>query len=330
LTALVLSIAAAMSVMWIAPARVVAAPNFITLSYYMANQNTSSATHRGCADGHIAATTPGTQEFVVILLFGAPASAGGGHGTTNWAGPNYTLATIQSLSLAFAQGFIYCSTAEGDAASAIRLVASTSNDSATYGTTAHGTAFGQMVMSLQAQFQAQSWASRAGAFPGADIEPGFAASPVQTRNWVNAVRTAVNPRSFVSNPSADGCPTAGPVTNSSPCNNGWTMADVLLATSRPQQSIVVPVPQIYNNAMDDQWYWLSKLQVARGEGRIQFRGVMTQYRALQQNGASGFLPTTGFNNLQNRINLDAATALTIPPVMMDVRWANLSNPDGYP
>jgi len=312
-----------------------AAPNFITLAFYMAGETPATATLRGCDEGNIAASTPGFQEFMPFLHFGGPRMSGSSARASNWNLLDYTMAQVQAVAFAFAQGFVYCATSGGDTTSIVSLVIATSNDASGVSganITSHATQWGNMVNALHTQLKAQSWGSRAGAFAGTNIEPGFTWAVTDSLTWINQVRSVV-PRTFVSNPTAF-CPTSGTYTGSTACGSGWIANDVISVPYAPGSgslALMQPVPQIYGSSYRERWYRLSDyLSTATPFGRIPFRGVMTQWRACQQIGCSTYYPTTGFDELQNKIWSDPDTTFNIPPAMLDIRWSNLSGSGATP
>lgn len=312
----------------VAPTRrpVEAAPSFVTLSFYMGGMTDSSAVHRGCSLGGVAASTPGQQEFVPFLHYGGPRMSGSSARVSSWSFPDYSMSEVQSRTFAFAQGFFYCAAAGGDVTSKLSMVVGTSNDASGVSSPSnHGAQWGNMVNALHSQLKSQSWGSRTGAFGGINVEPGFSWNPTNSKFWINNVRNKV-PRTFVSNPTAF-CPTSGTYSSGTNCGSGWTAEDVASVSYFNVHPVIQPFPQIYSSSYVERWYRLSKYSAGTSRGKFQFRGVMTQWRACQQVGCgySTYWSSTGFNNLQNKINSDSATAFTIPPAMLDIRWADGSN-----
>jgi hypothetical protein len=169
------------------------------------------------------------------------------------------------------------------------VVLATSNDaSGVSSITSHAQQWASMVTATNNQLSGQSWSGRAGAFAGTNVEPGFAWGPASARSWINTVRANL-PRTFVSNPTAF-CPTTGTYTASTACGSGWTAADILSVSFSVSGTILQPVPQICGSSYRDRWYRMSKYAAGTSSGKIQFRGVMTQWRACQQVGCTTNYP----------------------------------------
>lgn len=309
-----------------------AAPNYFTLSYYMAAQTTSSATVHGCDLGNHVATTPGYQEVQTMLFFGGPRMSGSAARASNWSYADYSMADVQALAFAFAQGFFGCAASGGDTTSLLGVAVSTSNDgymsSSLVGS--HGDQWGNMALALHNQLRSQSWGSRAWGLAGTDVEPGFAWNPTNSRLWINRTRSKNYPRPFISNPTAF-CSTSGTYSASTACGYGWTAEDVASVSFWVNEGArILPVPQIYSWHYAARFYRLSKYSASTIRGKFQFDGVMSQWRACQQNGCSTYCPTSAFDDLQSTINGDSATAWTIRDSMLDVRWATGSNSGATP
>ena len=318
-----------------APQTAHAAPNYVNLTFYMRNQTPNSAIQRGCELGAVAAGTPGSQLMHPILLFGGPRVSGSTMKASNWQHVDYTLAHVQAQAYGFAQGFFYCSASSGDVTSTLSLVVASSSDGQMVSgdnVRIHGEQWGSMVNALHTQLRTQGWGSRAWALAGTNVEPGFAWNPTQSRLWINRARNNNSPRPFISNPTAF-CNPEGTYTAATDCEYVWTAEDIASVSYFNSTPIIRPIPQIYGSSYVERWYRLSKCSAGTSRGKFAFRGVMTQWRACQQDPDDSCPtnhPTTGFDALQTKINSDAATAFVIPLTMLDVRWADLSNTGAAP
>jgi hypothetical protein len=306
-----------------APAKA-AAPAPHGLSFYMRSQNSSGATNRGCEVGNLVAGAAGTQLMTTVLGFGAPTWINGVAGATNWTSPDYTVSNVQSLAMSFVNGFMWC--AGGDTTSKLRLALATSNDSNSNTNQAHGQAWGSMIAALQAQVNNAGFGSRVWIYGSSDIEPSFNASVANTRAWLNGYLSATS-RPFMANNSLDGCPTSGTYSAGTLCNQPslgggtpfWTVEDAWYVSG---QSGMLPIPQVYVFGQEHQWYRLAKYSKTTKGYKMYFQNTMSTLGACQQLGCGTRTPDQAFDALQNMVNGDSDTAVTIEGDT-DVRWADL-------
>ena len=299
-----------------------AAPVPTSFSYYMKDQTGGTAFAKGCEVGDLAKNAPGTQQLTVVLGFGGPRFVSGTVGASNWDKPDYSSADIASIAENFIGGFIYC--AATDTTSRVHVGVATSNDSNVNTTAAHGSGWAALVNTVNSYVQSSAWGARATIYGSSDIEPSFNASVANSKAWVTA-HVAGTSRAFMPNNSMDGCPTSGTYSASTGCNApssgapAWTVEDLWQVSSG---GAMAPVPQIYNGAQAQQWYRMSVYSKSAKGYKTFFKNTMSQQKACQQGGCSTYSPNQSFDALQNLINSNANTALTIEGAT-DVRWANI-------
>jgi hypothetical protein len=116
-----------------------------------------------------------------------------------------------------------------------------------------------------------------------DIEPGFSATPAESRAWLTGYLNTTG-ASYVFNGSADGCSTVAPASR---CNNGWTMADLQWLGGGAAPTKTINLPQIYNYAMPKQWRYISLTGVNASKPKLYFGGPLTEVTACDQAGSCG-------------------------------------------
>jgi hypothetical protein len=141
-----------------------------------------------------------------------------------------------------------------------------------------------------------------------DIEPGFRAGYLATRQWLSGYLANTH-APFVFNGSADGCSWTA---ISQGCNNGWRMSGLYYLAAGAAPARMLNLPQIYNTTMAAQWKYISLTGVASGQPRINFGGPLTEWTACDQTNSCGSLTghtawTTMWNNLQSDSRLKVAS-----------------------
>jgi hypothetical protein len=113
---------------------------------------------------------------------------------------------------------------------------------------------------------------------------------------------------------AGGCPTSGGQGN---CNETWTTHQVYnMAWGNP---IALPVPQIYNSAMGDQWANLASVWTG-----MSFVGPMSQYLACLDHhntcGGTDFTADESWDGLYNSLNCSGCPDPQSPPYVTNIRY----------
>jgi hypothetical protein len=300
-----------------------AAPSPTGLSYYLGGASTTTATNAGCTVGNLAATS-GQQRLTSIIGFGSPRASGG---ASNWGYPDYTSAQIQNLATSFINGFMYCANSTGDTNSILRVVPTTTNDSNANTNGTHGTAWANMVNSLQAAVNANGWGGRVIVYGGSDIEPSFNASVANTKAWVSNFIATAGVGKFVGKNSLDGCPTTGVYTAATTCNApssggaAWKVDDLWFVSGQQTDIAMQPVPQLYVNAQAQQWYRMTQYSKANKGYKMYFLNTMSQVGACSQVGCNPIplSQNAAYDALQNLLNADSAITMMIEGDT-DVRW----------
>ena len=306
----------------------ISAPPYTT-SWYMNTSNPSGlptdAYNMGCTLGTHDKNTSGTQDNVVVLLFGQPAYSSG-YGTYVWGsrggGPYQFLSTslIANTMEQFGKGYYICT--GSDTSSQLYLAAGVNN----YGSNvsnAHGSAWATMTTTISSWITTNNYASQVKIRAAADIEPDFGTA-TNAIAWVNGYNANYGSGLWLYNVgAASGCPYTGTPTSSSPCNNNWTV-DNIWYVSWGQVPFYV-IPEIYNTASvnAEQWYLISLYSVLYQGGKISYPGTLTQYQACQQmGGCSGTnnSPSQGWTQLFNAVGADSRTALSSIRWSTDIMW----------
>ena len=151
-----------------------------TTSWYMNTTNPNGlptdAYNMGCNLGTHDKNTSGSQDNVVVLLFGWPDYSGGTYGAYVWGSrggsPYYFLSTslIANTMEQFAKGYWMCTAY--DTASQLYLAAGVNNwgGGVTY---AHGSAWATMTTSINSWVSTNGYSSQVKIRAAADIEPDF-------------------------------------------------------------------------------------------------------------------------------------------------------------
>lgn len=304
-----------------------APPN--TTSWYMNTSNPSGlptdAYNMGCTLGTHDKNTSGTQDNVVVLLFGQPGYSGG-YGTYVWGsrggGPYQFLSTslIANTMEQFGKGYYICT--GSDTSSQLYLAAGV-NNYGSYVTNAHGSAWATMTTTISPWITNNNYASQVKIRAAADIEPDFG-SATNAIAWVNGYNANYGSGLWLYNVgAASGCPITGTPTASSPCNNYWTVDNVWYVSWGATPFYVIP--EIYNTvgANAEQWYRISLYSALYKGGKISFPGTLTQYQACQQmGGCSGVdnTPPQGWTQLFNSVGSDSRTVLSSIRWSTDIMW----------
>lgn len=148
---------------------------------------------------------------------------------------------------------------------------------------------------------------------GNDIEPGFEGCPDQATAWIKAYLAATGqPYVFIG--SADGCPP------SSGCQ--WPQTFLYQVAYGYAGARAIPVPQVYNATMAQQWAYISAAGVAQRWRPIQFGGALTQYTVCRQV-ACPVGTTLGepwaWDDLWHDVNANPATRIGGMPYATDLR-----------
>ena len=301
-----------------------------TTTWYMNTSNPDSlpsdAYGMGCYLGTHDKNTAGTQDNVVVLLFGQPTYSSGTYGSYVWGshggGPYYFLSTslIADTTEQFARGYYLCT--GSDTSSQLYLAAGVNN----YGTgvtNAHGSAWATMVGSINTWVSNKGYSSQVKIRAATDIEPDFGTATA-ARAWVNGYNGSYGSGPWLYNVgAASGCPWTGTPTAYSPCNNGWVVNDVWYVSWGATPFYVIP--EIYNTGgvNAEQWYRISLYSALYQGGKIMFPGTLTQYQACQQmGGCSGIdnSPSQGWIQLFNSVAADTRTSLTNIRWSTDIKW----------
>lgn len=153
-----------------------------------------------------------------------------------------------------------------------------------------------------------------------DAEPSWS-SPQWARTWVDAYTATTDRRLYAAN-SAGGCPT--PDSNSTACNNDWTLADVhYLATGAAPT--LRALPQIYrtDGIQARQWAAVSAWGAHHHNQPVRFAGALSQHTACTQRGGctrTDNTPRDAWRQLRDALNARPATAVTHLPYATDMRW----------
>lgn len=293
-------------------------------SVYMLTADGTRLYNYGCQVGAKDKALPGTQNSVVILDFGSPVITNGQYGTDLFWMAAVNISQIKAAVENFGRGYYICS--DTDSTSQITVGIGTTNYEYTHSWStstarAHGVAWAQMVNEVNSWLVTYGYSSQVHAVGAIDIEPAWN-SVAFSRAWVEGYN-AVNLYYYYDFGTADGCATRSDPTRVT-CANGWTREDVWYKAygTRP----AFPLPEIYNTrgANAEQWALISLYSVNTKGYLVEFHGVLTQWQACQQAGASQCigvdnLPSTGWLQLYNELKKDTRTFYT-PFWSSDMLW----------
>jgi hypothetical protein len=298
-----------------------ATPPLYTTSWYMDTTTPASlptaAYNMGCTLGTHDLNTPGTQDDVVILLFGKPGYSNNTYGAYDWISPGninnpvfVTSAQIASSVENFGAGYWACT---GSDSTSQLFVAAGVNNSGSGETYNHGSAWATMTTSISSWIITNGYSSQVTVRAAGDMEPGINTS-TPTIAWVNGYSASYGSGLWLYNVgSADGCPSSGTDTASSPCNNSWTVDNVWYVSYGPTP--LFALPEIYNTAGVNgiQWGLIDNYKY------IYFAAALTQSQACGQLGhCSGidYTPAQGWTNLWNNVN----TKQSVLRWSTDMKW----------
>ena len=302
------------------PAQAVAVPEW-GFSWYF-TESASVAYDKGYALGQEAGSTPGTQQYVVVLAFGAMVNTSNGWTFSQWGLPSISDGAAKNRAQQFALGFWVG--AGGDLNSFVRVAIGTHNNSGDVTFNA-GKAMANRVDEGNAWIVSQGVSSQSGMFGANDLELGFG-PPAPARDWVDGFDNNTS-TSFYDSGDAAGCSTSGPAgtecgTSSYP---GWAAHDVWYVSDYAN---AVPLPQIYTDSgsMAKQWKWLSVYAFINKVVRMNIRGSATQHGACaQKGGCSGINNTVsdGYNQLYNQLASDGRSYQPAASLLAtDWKWTN--------
>lgn len=289
-----------------------------TTSYYMKTVDPVTTYDMGCKLGKHDKDTSGTQDNVVILMFGQPYKIGTAYGAYVYGSP----ATTTSIGNAVKQfGKAYYQCTGSDSYSTVQIAVGTSNYGS-YVTYEHGKAWAQMVNDIGIYLSQNGYNSQSRVSGASDMELSWKNSTI-TKNWIKGYASANNYPLFDFGDAA-GCPQyspTGPNQNGN-CNNGWKQEDVWYKAWGADPSY--PFPQQYNTAgaQARQWYRISLYSYFNKGGRINILGSLTQFGACKtRNCVAGVknTPETGWSQLYNVLNSDTRTAQNLR-WSTDIKW----------
>jgi hypothetical protein len=255
------------------PAHAATYPGKVTWSRYVATKNMYVM---GCNQGK-ASDAQGQPNQMVLLNFGDPGwvTAGTWGAWDSYIGGFVTNGQIENNVKQYMQGFWDC-TAIASRSHIIVAPGVTNAGSGINSSSARalGTAWGVLVNHLNAWITAGGMQTQLSAAGAIDAEPGWGA-PSYALAWADGFMTSN--QVYYDFGSADGCPPYGS------CLNGWTQA------TRYQMAwgnrTAIAVPQIYNNAMAQQWASISAWGNAHtSSGPILWAAALSQHQACIDHG----------------------------------------------
>lgn len=277
----------------------------------------------GCKLGRRDRDLPGTQDNLVVLMFGRPALRNDAQGIPRQGTILYSnqFASASAIAAAVQQfGRAYWACTSFDLDSTTRIVVGTSNNMGEV-TAAHGTAWAQMVNDIGNFFIANGYSTQAHIAGGSDMELDWN-GPGVTKPWVDAY-DAINDWLLFNFGDAAGCPQAGATSTPAACNSGWNQEDVFYVSWGAAPA--VPLPQIYrtDGAQARQWQQIKLYAYLRYPRFMQFQGALTQYNACLERTCDPSIrntPEAGWTQLYDALNADTRTAQTVLTWSTDITW----------
>jgi hypothetical protein len=309
-TRTLVAIAGLVAVAVITPSRV-AAQSFpgYSISYYMTSHNGTAAYNAGCSIGQAASNGGRPVSEHVVLDFGAPGYDSSAHTYGAWFySPGYgyqTTAVITNIVYDFGEGFYDCSTSTPN----LVIGAGVTSEGAGF-ITAHGTAWGHMINSINSLFVSHNLSSQVTAYGAIDAEneSGWG-SYAADKAWADAFSAADN-YLYWDFGDAGGCSTTS-YNNSVPCNLSWTQAMFYYLSWGAADGL--PFPEIYatSGANASQWKMIVLYAyVYAGATTMDIDASLTQAAAcVQKGGCSGTnnSASAGWTQMHNALISDSRT-----------------------
>jgi hypothetical protein len=307
-------------------------PPPVTTSWYMDTPNVTSlpaiGRNKGCALGTHDEQTQGTQDNLVILLFGSPAYINGIYGTNTWIsmGNSVTVfvSTTQIAETVEEFGRTYWQCAGSDTGSQLTIAVGVNNigSAVTY---QHGSAWAVMVKNIDSYLSANGYASQVHVKAAGDMELDFN-DATHTRAWVDGYKASYKTDLSLYNVgTSDGCPY--------PAQPNWVCGTIKHINWGSENVWYIswgatpayPLPEIYltNGVNAGQWYFLSLYGYTKHNQRLSFQGSLTQLQACSQTGGCPGLnniPANGWKQLWNMLQSDTKTSIPALHWSTDIRW----------
>lgn len=312
---------------------------------YSTSLTTSYFYNRGCETGNGTNYRGGGGTNIALVLdFGGAAISGSTYGAKLWlqtVGQFESTTWIADRVKQFGVGFYVCS----PPGELLTILVGVHSDSGTV-TSGHGTAWSNMVDTINNYFLTNGYDGQVWAAGAIDIESGFAASVSSAKAWVNAYSTAAD-TSFVYNfGAASGCPTSAAYTDppgyqcSGADNCAQTTAHCFFQDDIYYVSwgcaLCLSIPEIYNSTIKtlpngqssdsnaQQWEGLRRYAWnEKGNVVMDFSGSTTQHTACHQPGHScsgtDNTQSTGWTHLHNSLGAYTPTE-TYLPWSTDFMW----------
>jgi hypothetical protein len=276
--------------------------NPFTKSLYIYDLSTSNMQQKG--------RDTANQGGMIILCFGCPAYQNGTYGVQNWsAGFKSNSAVAQAVA-----DFITGYNANSAHTNSIHIAVGTSNSMGSYIPSSWSTA-GQKWINM---IEGISFSGKISSIDGAcDIELASGwEGPTTTRAWVDGFNNNRTKSTYMYD-FGDNAGTydngAGMTygTGDSPRNNGWLTSDVWYVSHGA--TCAWAMPQIYSNAMANEWYHVSLWAYSNNKG-------MYFYGLVSQDGLAGtLLADDSYNALKNQLaqNLNTTQSSFPYPTIMN-------------
>jgi len=292
-----------------------------TMSRYMKTIDPSTLFNLGCRQTN--------QNGVVILDFGAPRHNGTEYGTTLFSRPprfTASIAGIETSVKAFMNGYHSCA---GNGT--VTVAVGTSNDSNAHQVTAaHGLAWGEMIVRLNAYISGPpSLRDRLSVVGASDIELLFS-PPAIARAWVDGYRSASPDIGFFNYGDAANCPPRRA------CLGGWTQEDIFYVSwgnppSGDGRSF--PVPEIYFNPPPSDagpvnaFQWVNIATLYSSSSPMFIPGALTQWQACIDEPPCDptNTPVQAWQQMMDLLYNVAADPTTVQNILYssDITWQNV-------
>ncbi len=331
-----LGILLAFSLFWLAAplrsALAASTPPPYTTTWYVdisaASSLPTTLYNMGCSLGTHDYNAAGTQDDVVVLLFGKPGYVNGVYGAYDWtARGSSTTVFLSTAQIAagleqFGKGYYTCTLSDRSSQLYIAPGVNNVGSAVTYN---HGSAWAKMAVSVQSWISSQGYGSQVNMRSAGDLELDFN-GPTPTRAWVDGYAASWGSGPFFYDVGdATGCPS--PTYPKWDCGSvaypSWTSEDVYHIAW--DVAPAYPLPEIYrtDGLNAGQWYYLSRYAYTQHGAPMWFVGELTEYEACQQmGGCSGInnTPSQGWTQLWNAINSDSHTAQAYLRWSTDIKW----------
>jgi hypothetical protein len=327
------------------PVSAAAYPVF-TYSSYVTSMSASAAQTAGCNLGHKANTGARPPDALVILDFGYPDYKNGVWGTLLLTStfPFESVSAIAAVVENFGIGYYNCTVAGinlslGIGENSYHIIDS-GGVTHYYFDSAGGTAWQNLVGTVNTYFSSHGYSAQVQAYGAADIENASGwASAATAESWADAY--SIGPAAYLDFGSANGCASGNTYGNNT-CSASWHTYDEWYVSWGARKAL--PAPEDYNqtyscaaqgcsfgnvDANARQWEAIDRYGLHYQQNALYVEAVMTNREACVQTGEQTCInkgidnsPAQGDGDMYNALNHDYAPSETTQSLQWttDIEW----------